>query len=159
MSRLRKRLLGVLFSLGLIGAFGASGYAYLGQYQYDATDPTVVSDGTDACAVGAYTPSGYNISVTWGTLELRWSPDCQTIWARFTCSAPPFPYTQCGTYWLRVKRDIPDGAMLPDQHVTDGTPRNASVYTLEVNDAGSFRSHVCWWTDLTPSNVYCTNDF
>ncbi len=157
MSRLRKGLLGVLLSLGLMGGFGGvSGSAYLGQYLYDGSNPAVASDGYDSCAVGA--TNAYSISVSnsqtrqWGTLDLRWSADCQTTWARFTCTG----YYGCNNYHLRITRDIPDGAFL-DDHVTDGTPRGGQVYYLQLNDSGSFRSKACWVAD--GYGWQCTGDF
>jgi hypothetical protein len=159
MSRLRKGLLGLLLSVGLMGGFGASGYAYLGQYLYDDSNPTATHDPYgNTCAAGAYTPNGYSISVSngqtrqWGTLELRYSPGCGTAWARFTCTG----YWGCNNYHLRITRDNPDGAYI-DDHVTDGTPKGGQVYYLQVNDAGSFRSRACWVAD--GYGWQCTADF
>jgi hypothetical protein len=145
MSHLRKLLLAVLASVGLMGTFGASGYAYLGQYQYDDSWPTATYDGSGhTCASTAYTPAGYKINVTYGTLELRYSPGCSTAWARFTCTSPNPRVGYCNFFTLRIQRDNPDGAVI-DDYVTDGTNRGNSVYYLQVNDLGSFRAKACWW--------------
>jgi len=148
MSRLRKGLLGILLSLGLVGGFGGSGFAYLGQYLYDGSWPTATYDGTGrTCADSASSPIGsINVSNSQsrqgGTLELRFSGGCSTAWVRFTCNG----YYGCNNYHLRITRDNPDGAVI-DDHVTDGTPRWGQVFYLQVNDAGSFRAKACWAAD------------
>jgi hypothetical protein len=128
-----------------MAGFGGSAFAYLGQYLYDDSWPTqtYASDG-HTCAYSAYTPSGYKINVTYGTLELRYSPGCGTAWARFTCSNPNPRVGYCNNYTLRIQRDVPDGAVI-DDYVTDGTNKGDAVYYLQVNDAGSFRSKACWY--------------
>src|SRR6266550_4299104 len=91
MSRLRKGLLGVLLSLGLMGAFGGSGFAYLGQYQYDDSWPTQTYD-ANGHLCSAYASSVYSINVgnsatrQGGTLDLRYGSGCSTAWARFKCT-------------------------------------------------------------------------
>jgi hypothetical protein len=45
----------------------------------DGKDP---KDG--GCAGDAYTVPGFTRTHSWGTIELRWSPSCQTNWTRFT---------------------------------------------------------------------------
>jgi hypothetical protein len=49
-------------------------------------DPTVSYDYTNGgeCSSGAYTVPGYSGNVLGGYLELRWGPNCQTNWTRFT---------------------------------------------------------------------------
>lgn len=137
MSRLCKGLLGVLLSLGLMGGFGASGYASLGQYPHDNRDPA-----TTGCDSGANTPSGsYTVQGDQGYVELRYSPGCTTAWARFTCVHPIYPYNVCFNYMFKVVRGI-DGATIV-KNVSDGTPVGAHTWTAMVWDYGSIQSQAC----------------
>ena len=55
----------------------------------DNLDPTEsVNSSTGAsCSAGATTATGGSMSAGNGTLELRWGPNCQVNWARFTPGA------------------------------------------------------------------------
>ncbi len=113
-SRLPKLLLTGLLSLGLLGIFAAPGYAYLGQYPYDNTDPSNTYDSygytCDASAGShgtAYGDQGY--------VELRYSSNCQTAWARFTCTSPNVFFNTCFDYEFKVVRTT-DGATI-DKYV------------------------------------------
>ncbi|MFD2416796.1 DUF2690 domain-containing protein [Amycolatopsis pigmentata] len=45
----------------------------------DSQDPVA-----GGCSADASTVPGFTRSYSWGTIELRWSPSCQTNWTRFT---------------------------------------------------------------------------
>ena len=154
MSRLRKSLLGVVLSLGLMGMFGASGLAYLGQYPYDNTNPhTTGCDPTWATSSHgiAYGDQGY--------VELRYSSSCATAWAKFTCTSPIWPYGTCFDYMYKVVRTT-DGATII-KSVSDGTPKGAYTYSNQVYDAGSITSQACLIAHNTRGLSYwaCTVPF
>lgn len=141
MSRFRKGLLAVLLSLGLMGGFGASGFAYLGQYPYDDRDPSNTYDSNgNTCDYTAGSPVG-SVSNNQGYVELRYSSGCTTAWARFTCVNPIWPYNVCFNYEFKVQRNT-DGATIV-KIVTDGTPVGAHTHTNEVWDQGSITSQAC----------------
>jgi hypothetical protein len=164
---MRKGLLGLVFSLGLMGIFSASAFAYLGQYPYDNTDPS------GGCATQDYrTWTGASHSLNVGTgglvtglLELRYSSVCQTAWARFTCQSSNA--WACTNICVNVNRGT-DGAWAThyqcvnwDEHMANG----AQIWSYQVNDAGSMYSSACvslwtdqsWWAiSSSRPNKYCT---
>lgn len=158
MARWRRSLLSILVALLMMVGFGQvanPAQAYVGQYPYDASDPS-----STGCASGAYTPSGYTLYYDiwngyngYGKLELRWSPNCETVWARFTCINAD---TECVEYHLQVYRVNPDGGQINGDY-TSGLPIGQSVYTLQLYDAGAFRTKVCIWSLYLPANESCTS--
>jgi len=90
MRRVIGLLVGVVFLLVLGGAGQASAApvgitATCSGYGCDYQDPaaTGCSAGSNNTASAAVTAGG----VTYGTVELRWSPTCQTNWSRLTINA------------------------------------------------------------------------
>jgi hypothetical protein len=77
-------LLGGVVTLSSTGITSASAATCSG-HGCDYQDPTATG-----CSSGAYTvtsaPVTYN-GIQYGTVELRWSPTCQTNWSRLTISA------------------------------------------------------------------------
>ena len=165
MSRLRKSLLAVLLCAGLMGAFAASGYAYLGQYSHDNTDPN-----STGCATNDWrTWTGYTKYMdgsvnapALGILELRYSSVCGTAWAKFTCDSTD-PY-DCTNTCVNVQRGT-DGVW-PTQYqcVTPwkSMDKGTFIYSYQLNDAGSLYSRACLatWTrqdwGSAPGNGWCT---
>lgn len=155
---MKRRILGIVMAVGLAaGVFGTNhaAYAYVGQYAYDNTDPQ-----STGCYSDAYTPSGYTFyyfsAAGWyGTVELRWSPSCQTAWTRFTCVHGDPAFNQCYAYTLRIYRAIPDNGVI-DHWFGDGLPAGSGLHTWtnQLNDAGSFRSQSCMW-DGSAANMKC----
>ncbi len=158
MARCLRLLLSVLVTLSMMVGFGQVAHpvnAYVGQYPYDATDPS----GTGCSNSSTYTPNGYTLYYDiwngyngYGALELRWSPTCYTVWAKFTCINAN---SECVQYHLQVYRVNPDGGQLNGDY-TSGLPIGQHVYTLQLYDAGSFRTKVCIWSLYLPANEACT---
>lgn len=170
MSRLRKGLMAVLLSLGLTSAFAVSGYAYVGQYQYDNTDPngTVDAHGINcaAAATSIYTivfHKGVNGAPVEGNLDLRFSYDyasgagCYTAWAKFTCFDTNA--WNCSAYCITVNRGN-DNAWLPNYPCVaqnEHTPYGQSIYSYQLNDSGSLYSRACLSSWYTQWSWTCTN--
>lgn len=145
MSRLRKSLLAVLLCAGLMGAFAASGYAYLGQYWYDNTDPnaTGCSTGDWRTWPGASRSFDAGSAPATGLLELRYSSVCGTAWAKFTCgSSNPF---NCTSVCVNVNR-LNDNAWASNYQCVEpwkSMDPGTWIYSFQVNDWGSLQSRAC----------------
>jgi len=89
------------------------------------------------CAADAYTVPGFTRTHSWGTIELRWSPSCQTNWTRFTAG-------YSAVWDISVERQ---------QTKTQTHLRVSNV--VHVNGGGQ------WYTDMVyapgPAQA-CTND-
>ncbi len=142
-----KRALTVGSLLVFLGA--ASLTAYANNEPYDGTDPN-----STGCAASAWNPVP-NVGVPGqGTLELRFSSNCLTAWARFTC----WNTNGCTNYTLWVKRvqDQKDET----QHVTwpAYTDYGTTLYTLQLYDGGSYQSYACF-QGYFGAQAYCTSAF
>jgi len=110
-------LLGSIATISTLAIAPASAATCSG-YGCDSQDPVATG-----CSSGSYTvksaPVAYN-GVQYGTVELRWSPTCQTNWSRLTISAGgsnPQHYDR--QVW--VARQNPDAQMGFDW-TSDGSP-------------------------------------
>ena len=116
-----------LWGFALIGGGAPASAAALSR---DNTDPAVTG-----CSSGAYSLTFASVTPTKttggsvGTIELRWSPSCQTGWARFT------PAAGVGPVYASVDLVRPSDGVTTTASVRNGT--NWPLYGNQLNGSGS----------------------
>jgi hypothetical protein len=125
------------------GGGGCSGF------RCDNLDPIESHDLTSGapCSGGATTPGGGSIAADNGTLELRWGPNCQVNWARFT------PHASGISYYLWVGRQSPGFNVQGFQFTSTA---NAQYYSNQVYAPGPARACILQWNGSSWVNSVCT---
>lgn len=100
---------------------------------YDGTDPT-----STGCSSSAVTRA--SAPVDQGTIEGRFSNNCGTAWARFTCGQSG----GCTNFVIWIER-IQDNAQY-SLHETwpAGVSNGNQVWTNQLNDSGSYLAYACF---------------
>lgn len=140
-----KRGFAVMAALSLMGLVAPVVFA--DNEPYDGSDPHQTG-----CDSSAWTP--YSRTINGNLLELRFSSNCQTAWARFTCNDP----NGCTNYTLWVTRVQDQKQQV--QHVTwpNFTDTGTSLYTLQNYDAGSYQNYACY-QGYFGAPQYCTSAY
>lgn len=105
------------------------------------------NDGTDPNSTGCSGSAGSPFSqyIDQGTLELRYSNNCQTAWARFTCGKWPV----CSNYDIKIHRNQDNLEYWNGVRAPSSTPVNANIYTLQLFDGVSYQADACYRASFT----------
>jgi hypothetical protein len=117
----------VALSLTGVAAFGFAGPAHAGGY--DGQDPNASGCGSDAITA-ASVPLTNGGNSTYGSLELRYSPYCRTVWARV--------WSHYGGEMAGIVHRDSDGAQQscgPNQAQWSSSAGEYYCYTPMLNDA------------------------
>lgn len=143
-SRLRKGLAAVFLPLIAMVVFAQAALAY----SLDNTAPD-----TTGCSATGITPIPQYFT-SQGVLELRFSRNCATAWARFTCTNS----SGCSAFCITTHR-VTDNTWVQNYWCTppwDTDSNGVQRWSNQLYDGGSLQSEACigsWWTQGT---WYCT---
>lgn len=123
---------------------------------------TSVGDGSDpnntGCSSSASTPvSVSNPAGIGGTLELRFSANCQTAWARFTCQQDPNGFG-CSSYEIFVRRNSDGKTFSQTVSFPTSTPVNHQLFTAQLNDGTGQSAKACF-VNTSSDVTACTASF